>query len=361
MARSLGQSWDLLVVGAGPAGAVAAREAAQKGARVLVVEAKENLGERCHCAEWVPSLLALEVDIERRVRQSRMNRLESRAGEVFAPAQVSGLVIERKIWEKELALAAIKAGAEIRSGVRFLGWEGRGLVRLEGGLESPELVRTKALIAADGGLSRVVSSLGLPRNPGVPAIQLEVEAGEALKSGQVRFRPDLFGYLWLFPKGGSANLGLGGEVLGSTGLKEMLGEWRNEALKEGFIGPSILRRGGGFIPTGGVRERLALEAEGVPVLLTGDAAGLTHPTTGAGIPQAVRSGAMAGRAFLEYTQGQKEALAEYEESVRGFLGGYLGRGLKLREKAARIWRSDFQEAVRTYWPLWPKRKSVENP
>lgn len=361
MTRSPEQSWDLLVVGAGPAGAMAAREAAGKGARVLVVEAKENLGERCHCAEWVPSLLALEVDIARRVRQSRMNRLESRAGEASAQAQVSGLVIERKIWEKELALAAIKAGAVIRSGVRFRGWAGRGLVRLESGLEGPETARTGAVIAADGGLSRVASSLGLARQPGVPAIQLEVEAGPALGSGQVRFRPDLLGYLWLFPKGGSANLGLGGEVLGSADLKQMLADWRGQALEEGLIGPSILRRGGGFIPTGGPRERLALEAEGVPVLLAGDAAGLTHPTTGAGIPQAVRSGLMAGQAFLEYTQGRKEAPAEYEKAVLSFLGGYLKRGLKLREKAAGIWQSDFEQAVRAYWPLWPKRKPVANP
>ncbi len=222
-------------------------------------------------------------------------------------------------------------------------------------------VRTGALIAADGGLSRVASSLGLARSPGVPAIQLEVAAGPGLTEGQVRFRPDLFGYLWLFPKGGSANLGLGGEVLGRTNLKEMLEEWRDKALEEGLIGPSVLRRGGGFIPTGGPRERLVAEADGVPVFLTGDAPGLTHPTTGAGIPQAVRSGAMAAQAFLEYNQGRKDALAGYEKSIRSFLGGYLKRGLKLREEAANMWSRDFQEAVRIYWPLWPKRKQIANP
>ncbi len=351
----LEHNWDLLVVGAGPAGAVAARTVAEKGLRVLVVEAKENLGERCHCAEWVPSLLALEVDIGRDVRRVGLSRLTSRAGASTVQAEVSGLVMERKIWEKELALAASKSGAVILSGVRFQGWSGRGKALLKGAFGEAE-IRAKAVVAADGGLSRVASASGMERNPGVPALQIEVDAGPGLTTGQVLFREDLFGYMWLFPKGGSANLGLGGKVLGSKGLKEMLGEWRSQVLGEGLIGPSIIRRGGGFIPVGGPKEKMTQTVEGTPVLLTGDAAGLTHPTTGAGIPQAIRSGKMAGETFLEYTSAREEALSGYEDSVRSFLGGYLKRGLKLRQKAADLWSQDFQEAVKVYWPLWPKRK-----
>ena len=356
MEPDLKEKYDLLVVGAGPAGAVAARTAAEKGLRVLLVEAKENLGERCHCAEWVPALLALEVEIDSGVRRSRLSRLASRAGKSSAWADVSGLVLERKIWEKELALAAAKAGAEVRSGIRFHGWAGQGRALIKGSWGQGEIT-AGAVIAADGGLSRVAASLDLPRNPGVPAIQIEVDSGPELDTGLVLFREDLFGYLWLFPKGGSANLGLGGKILGKTGLEEMLAQWRAQALEEGLIGPSILRRGGGFIPVGGPQEKICGEAAGVPVLLTGDAAGLTHPTTGAGIPQAVRSGRMAGEAAAEYTQGRQEALAEYGESINGFLGGYLRRGLKLRDRAAGLWSRDFEEAVRIYWPLWPKRKT----
>ncbi len=360
MEPDLKEGYDLLVAGGGPAGAVAARTAAEKGLRVLMVEAKDNLGERCHCAEWVPSLLALEVEIGARVRCAELSRLVNRAGSRTSEARVSGLVLERKIWEKDLALAAARAGAEVRSGIRFMGWTETGLALLRGPWGRAE-VRAGSVVAADGGLSRVASSLGLARNPGVPAVQIEVDAGPELKNGLVLFREDLFGYLWLFPKGKSANLGLGGKMWGQTGLEEMLAQWRAEAMGEGLIGPSILRRGGGFIPVGGPRERVLGEVEGTPVFLAGDAAGLTHPTTGAGIPQAVRSGMMAGEAAAGYIQGRKEAPAEYQESVRRFLGGYLRRGLKLRDKAAGLWARDFEEAVKTYWPPWPRRERDGNP
>jgi len=105
----------------------------------------------------------------------------------------------------------------------------------------------------------------------------------------------------------------------------------------------------------GPRPDLAVEVTNATVLLAGDAAGLTHPATGAGIPQAIASGTLAGRAAGRLVAGAGAAGMEYDREVRDRFGGYLERGRARREKAAQIWADDFERAVRTYWPLWPRK------
>jgi flavin-dependent dehydrogenase len=201
----------------------------------------------------------------------------------------------------------------------------------------------------------VAQALGLARLEGVPAIQVEAQAGAGLSLGLTAFRPDLLGYLWLFPKGATANLGLGGESLGSATLPEMLDQWRAELLAEGLIGPSIFRRNGGFIPVAGPRPEVVLEGPAGPVILCGDAAGLTNPLTGAGIPQAVQSGRQAGAAAAGFVQGRPEALAGYTTWLRETWAGPLQRALARRARAEALWTGDFLAGVKAYWPLWPRR------
>jgi len=347
------EAYDLVVAGGGPAGLSAAAEAARAGTRVLVAEAKTHLGEGCRCAEYVPALLAREVEIPARVRRAALSGLETRLGQDRAEARSPGFIIERREWEKGLALEAAAAGALVQAGVRCLGPDDQGRIRLKGP-EGETGVRARALVAADGGLSRVASSLGLNPLEGVGAAQLEVEAGPELEGAVVAFREDLFGYLWLFPKGRTTNLGLGGEVLGRTGLRAMLGQWHAEAMDQGLAGPSVLRRSAGFIPVSGPREETALVRNGLAVFLAGDAAGLTHPLTGAGIPQAVLSGQEAGRAAARFLSGQGSAPAEYRAALNGIWAGPLARARKRREEARRLWEGDLLAGVKVFWPLWPK-------
>lgn len=349
-------SYEVVVIGAGPAGACAARETARRGRTTLMVEAKEHLGERCHCAEWVPALLTRRVEIGSGVRRGGHRELEVRAGGLTLSSQVNGFVIERKIWEKNLALEAARAGASVVAGVRFRGFGSTGALILQTP-EGQTEVRAGAVIAADGGLSKVASAAGMDRAEGVPAINIEVDAGPELNSGLTIFYPGLFGYCWLFPKGPSANLGLGGEILKGPGLSARLADLRRELIDQGLIGPSIFRRAGGFIPVTGPRPELTIDLEGRPVFLTGDAAGLTHPLTGAGIPQAVESGLEAGAKAADYLSGNPDSLQDYQDSIMSLYRGYLSRAVKKRATARAIWESDFIQAVRTYWPLWPGKKA----
>ena len=75
-----------------------------------------------------------------------------------------------------------------------------------------------------------------------------------------------------------------------------------------------------------------------PVLLVGDAAGLTHPITGAGIPAALVSGDRAGEAAAEYLQDDDaEALADFEEDVRDQFETSVSRGVARREELEQVW------------------------
>jgi digeranylgeranylglycerophospholipid reductase len=347
---------DVLVAGGGPAGALAGFEAASAGCSVLVVEAKAHVGERCHCAEWVPALLGGEIDPEfRRARADELTvSLDRGSGRVKAP----GLSLDRPRWEKHLLVRAARAGAVVQAGVRFKGFKG-GRVVLDGPF-GPAEVGAGVVVAADGALSRSAASAGLERQETVAAVQVEVPLAGDVYGGTVAFRPDLIGYQWLFPKADTANVGLGGLPRGEANLSRMLEEWRSELVARGLIGPSILRLTGGRLPVAGPRERLVLVKDGTTVLLAGDAAGLTHPTTGAGIPQAIASGTLAGRAAARLARGERSAGAEYDGEVRDRFGGYLERGRARREKAGEMWAHDFEKAVKTYWPLWPKKDAWTN-
>jgi flavin-dependent dehydrogenase len=72
----------------------------------------------------------------------------------------------------------------------------------------------------------------------------------------------------------------------------------------------------------------------------GDAAGLTHPITGAGIAAAVVSGELAGSAVARFlADGDAEALAEYEEDLRDQYETSLVRAVARRQALDRIWRT----------------------
>ncbi|MBM3303453.1 MAG: geranylgeranyl reductase, partial [Deltaproteobacteria bacterium] len=97
----------------------------------------------------------------------------------------------------------------------------------------------------------------------------------------------------------------------------------------------------------GLRERLVRDN----VILCGDAAGLTHPVTGAGIPQAVLSGALAGRASAQAARtGNVQSLIDYESEIRAHYGGALGHALAKRRLMTRLWdHQDFSSTCEQTW------------
>jgi geranylgeranyl reductase family protein len=342
-------SFDVLVVGLGPGGGAAAAAAAQAGARVLAIDRKKRVGEPVQCAEFIPMPLGRYAG-GAGVLQQRITGMKSilPSGAV-KESPYTGLMIDRAAFDRALATRAAGAGAELRLSWTLEGLEPRQRVAtVREGKRRREIVY-RALIAADGPMSRVARILGLPAQRVVHSRQYMVPLLQPLHDTMIWLSPAYpGGYAWLFPRGESANLGVGIDLEYCRDLRHPLDELHGQLAAAGVVGSEIRRRTGGAIPVGGMRERLAVGE----ILFVGDAAGLTHPITGAGISAAVLSGEEAGAAAARWLGGGEGALERYEETVRELFGPTIERALRTRESVAWMWKTpaaELDERQRRGW------------
>jgi geranylgeranyl reductase family protein len=334
---------DVLVVGLGPAGACAAAAAARVGASVLAVERRRRIGWPVQCAELVPR--ALPGQASRRAAVQEVSGLETvverDAGEVRADP---GRVIDRAHFDALLAAAARAAGARLRTGIALVEIGEEGAIRLADGTS----FRPRAIVGADGPHSLLGRAIGQPNRALVRTRQIRIRLRRPLDAARV-FLAARYpgGYGWLFPRGWQANLGCGVLMDRHRRLGALLGELTLELARAGIVEPEPLGRTGGAIPVGGIvgpSGRLGR----VPVLLAGDAAGLAHPVTGAGIAAAVLSGTLAGETAAVAVSGHSDALPAYAEELRDLFAGAFERALARRRAT---WQDTPRPAaLRQGWP-----------
>ncbi len=198
-------------------------------------------------------------------------------------------------------------------------------------------LRYRLLVAADGPHSAVARVIGLPALQTVNTRQYTVPLHAPFADTDIWLSPRYpGGYAWLFPKGEKANLGLGADPAFAPDVKAPLDALHRQPAAEGRLGREILYRTGGAIPGGGLRARLVIGR----VVFAGDAAGLTHPITGAGIVAAILSGERAGEAaHALIARGHNDALDGYEEDIRDQFADSLARVVERRRELARIWNT----------------------
>ena len=346
---------DLLVVGLGPAGSRAACIAARAGLRVLAVDRRRHAGEPVQCAELVPALLNQEVlGLARYVSQ----RISAMATHIEDDARdltpdFPGAMIDRARFDAALAREAGAAGADCRFATALIAVENDGTARLSDGT----LVCPRAIAGADGPRSRVGHAVGRVNRALVETHQVTVALRRAHHATDIFLSSHIpGGYAWLFPKADLAHLGAGVAPWARARLKPLLESLHHRFISEGRLGPEVLRRTGGAIPVGGMLEPTGCLG-GVPVLLAGDAAGLAHPVSGAGIAAAVQSGALAGEAAAAWLRGDKNALARYHEELAALFGPALRRGLARREELLAAHRKGTgvtPDALRRSWIAYPQ-------
>ncbi|MGA7799960.1 MAG: NAD(P)/FAD-dependent oxidoreductase [Gammaproteobacteria bacterium] len=332
------QEVDVLVIGLGPGGGSAAWKAAAGGARVLAVERNERVGEPVQCAEFIPSPMGGYAQHEG-VRVQGISGMKSvlPSGAVVT-TDFPGIMIDRARFDQAIARRAAEAGAELWTGSRLVGLEPSlrtAVIRRKAeGRESR--VRYRYLIAADGPHSPVAAAMGLPALEVVYTRQ-HTAALKVPYSDTDIWLSDEFpgGYGWLFPKGQVANVGLGADKRFEDNLKVPLERLHAQLVRDGLVEANVLYRTGGAIPVGGLRDRLAVDR----TLFVGDAAGLTHPITGAGISAAVVSGERAGQAAAERLGGDAGALDDFEEDVRDQYEVTIARAVERRRYLAQFWRT----------------------
>ncbi len=300
----LRDEYDLLVVGGGPAGGTAALIGARRGLHVLLVEKRQEIGAPVRCAEAAghlliepyiplnPKWICAEIDAFRIFGPSGRS--------VRVPPTDPTVVLERKIFDRELVNEAVRAGATVRAKT-----EVTGLICEDGFVRGAVLnsigeevrVRAKVTIAADGAESQVGRWAGLKT---APRVNEYYSAAEYLLAGvhlddprecQYRIGNTLApgGYIWVFPKGADkANVGI---VI--TATFEQQGRSAKDYLdafcEKIFPDTSTLSLILGGIPVGGTLKDIV----GNGIMLVGDAAHQAEPVTGGGINLAMFAGHMA--------------------------------------------------------------------
>lgn len=325
-----GESADVLIVGLGPAGSSAARAAARSGISVLALDKRREVGVPVQCAEFVPALLAQEVDglaaVSRQAIREMLTFVEDEDAD--RKPEFPGHMIDRAAFDADLAAKAAAAGARLRLGVGLERLDGDGTAVLSDGTR----VAAKIAIGADGPRSRVGRAAGRVNRALVETRQITVPLRKPHDGTDIFLSERIpGGYGWLFPKGEVANLGIGVAPEAKAELKPLLDGLHRRLIGEGRVGVEILGHTGGAIPVGGPLDPVA-QIGPVPVLLAGDAAGLAHPITGAGIAAAVVSGRLAGEAAAQWLAGDADALSAFAEEIAELFGNALERGLKRRHQ-----------------------------
>jgi digeranylgeranylglycerophospholipid reductase len=346
---------DVLVVGLGPAGGRAAWAAAKAGLDVLAIDRRRRAGLPVQCAEFVPMMIACDLEGVGPATTQLIRRMLTIV-EQEDPEETTdfhGRIIDRARFDWMLAQQAARQGATCRFGTTLQQVMPDGtLIMSDGSACRPRLV-----IGADGPRSRIGAAIGEVNRDIVETRQVTVSLTSPHDATDIFLRADYHGgYGWLFPKGPRANLGIGVSVGERHRLKPLLFALHAELAVLGRVGTAAIALTGGAIPVGG-RVGAVGRIASMAVLLAGDAAGLTHPVTGAGIASAVQSGTLAGRAAAQWLGGRRSALEEYEEELRDVFDAALARARRRRHDTLAAYRAAVRpnaDALRAGWIASPR-------
>jgi len=322
--------YDVVVVGGGPAGSMAAKFAAEQGVSVLMLEKDRDIGYPVRCGEAV-SRKGIEEFIEpdEKFIASHITKFSMNAPdgtEVVLPLPEEGYVLERRIFDYELAKSAANAGAEIltRAYVNGLLFNGDAVsgVKFEFRGEQHE-VEADVVIAADGVESRVGRWAGIKTHIDFrdmeSAVQytisgIDVDPNTIYLHFGSNAAPQ--GYLWVFSKGShSANVGLG--ISGLIGKKKSALQYLTEFMERTYPDAAILTSIAGGVPCSITLEKISAPG----IILVGDAARQVNPLSGGGIASGMIGGSIGGRIAAESIKMRNpEHLLTYDKAWADRLG-----------------------------------------
>lgn len=350
--------YDVVVVGAGIAGPILARNLAKQGFDVLMIDKKAEIGSPKRCAEGlgIGNFKKYDIPLDKRF----INR-EIYGAAIYSPNghklelrynKVSGVILERKIFDKMLAYYAGKAGAEVMAKT-----EATGLIRSDGKIkgikarhegESLE-INADIIVAADGVESRVARWAGI--NSFLPPHELDSAYEYEMILEGFEFDPDMIhlyfgnevaprGYVWIFPKDDDrANVGIGINGDNPNTAKYYLEKW----LKENNIkGSKILEVNVGGVPVGGFLKELTKEN----VVVVGDAARQVNPMHGGGMAEAMEAATIASKWISRaLEEGDLSLLENYTTEWWANDGERLMKVLEIRKISEKLSDDELDAAV----------------
>lgn len=339
------ERYDVVVVGAGPAGSLTAKTAAEKGLDVLLIERNPEIGVPVRCAEGVSNEIEQFVEIEQRwvcAAPKGMILYGPDGTNVIlsvTDTEEMGYVVDRRLFDKSLAQKAAHAGADVRVKTRAYGViHDRGYAKGVYANAAGEHIRIGAdvVVGADGVESKIGWWGGIDTRLPLPDIEIcaqflmcDIEVNKEYYETYFGDHIAPRGCAWVFPKGeDSANvgLGIGGDILGEN---HRALDYLHAFVASKFPNGKILAAIYGAVPLSGpVYETVANG-----LLLVGDAARHVNPVNGGGILQALKGGAIAGDVIAKAVHEKnvsKRRLMEYERRWRRDFGRVLEAGLKMK-------------------------------
>jgi geranylgeranyl reductase len=303
----MNETYDVVVVGGGPAGATATHDLAKQGLSVLLLD---KAGRIKPCGGAIPPRLLRDFDIPdylvvNRVNGAKIVSPKSRA--VRMNINTGGFVgmVDRDVFDEYLRTRATDAGADRRTGeYDHIEREDRAASTVHYTTQDGQkaTVRARHVIGADGALSAVGRENIGAHAPFVFAYHEVIRAPAAASFDQKtcdvyydgRLSPDF--YAWVFPHGDTVSVGTGSAQKGFS-LKQSVGALRDIA---GLAESETIRREGAPLPLYPLKKW----DNGRDVLLAGDAAGCVAPASGEGIYYAMLGGRLAADAVAEALRTQ---------------------------------------------------------
>ena len=349
---------DVVVVGAGPGGSIAARTAAGKGLDVVLIERNLEIGVPVKCAEGVSREIDKFVEIDYNwisaVLKGTITHGPDGSEVVLS---VDGMdeamyVLERRLFDKFLAQDAIRAGADVRVKTAAYGVikeqeQVKGIYAHAAG----EDIRIFAdvVVGADGVESRVGRWGGIDTRLRLADVStcaqyLMCDVEPSTGYGELFFGEEIAprGYAWIFPKGEdtvNVGVGIGGDV---SDENHRALAYLNAFARDKFPDGEIITEIYGAVPLSGP----VYETVSAGLLLVGDAARHVNPITGGGILEAMHGGKIAGEVIAKAVQEKnfsKRRLMEYEKRWKKEFGRILYAGMKAKQLLLNLDSKAFNE------------------
>jgi len=362
--------YDVIVVGGGPAGSMAARFAARAGVSVLMLEKDREIGIPVRCAEGVGDKgLRSVVDINPNWIAQKITtvKLYSPAGmEVFFETDEVGYILNRKIFDPGLAELAALAGTEIITkayvnGLLQENGQVTGVRVRTGGKEFQ--VKAGIVIGAVGVKSRVGRWAGIKTWEKL----IDMETCAQVTAQNINVQQEAIhlyfsnnrapkGYIWVFPKGnGLANVGIG--ISGEVSRFKSPFAYLYEFLNTNFPKASIITTVAGGVPC--AREPEKIVANGL--MLVGDAARQVNPVSGGGIVTGMIAGKIAGQvagqAIIDGKTDEKR-LSEYSRLWQKAEGKKNKVFYKLKEFVYNMSDKDLDDTAKILLQIPPEKRTL---
>jgi geranylgeranyl reductase family protein len=331
-------SYDVIVIGAGPAGCASASECARHGLSTLCIEEHGTIGYPVQCAGLLSNAAFKECRVSERPVLNRVfgaRVLSGLGSEILIDAKIpKAVVADRGALDREMAENAANSGAEFL--LKTAAYGIRGTTLLTRGKNGHGEIPFRLLIAADGPRSTIARLHGMPRAKTYLAgvqVDLPHECDPRFVEIYPDASPDFFG--WMIPTSRDrVRIGL----CGQSKVPERFAAFVKK------YGRSATHHVTGTLPLG-----LMPKTYGHRTLFVGDAAGFAKPTSGGGVYTGIRSArhaASVAAACCETDTFTDTALAAYEQRWKADMGRELDLGFRIFQMRQTISARDMDALIR---------------